>query len=304
MPRSHNRFLAVGLGLMLSLGPGTRAALAQEGSPDWRGAEKAIGLPGVALLGGVFKIGIPRRDLRVKMGNVEVKPALALGGWLGMMPTAGGEVMGMGDIFLTAPEVPGVVARFLASGIDVTAIHHHLLGERPQFVALHFMAHGSPATIAKKMHDALAPTGTPLTPGPKVSKVAQIPLDAQAIGQVLGATGKAVGGVLQFSVPPAMPVSEGGMVLPPALLNSPLNFQPLGGGRAAIVGDLILLPQQVEPVMAALSHGGITVTALHSHMLDESPRLFFMHFWSTGDAITLARTLRQALDVMDAKQPG
>ncbi|MBU6430271.1 MAG: DUF1259 domain-containing protein, partial [Cyanobacteria bacterium REEB65] len=105
MSRSSTSILALGLVSMLSLGFGARATWAMPASPDWRGAEKAMGLPGVNLPGGVFKIGIPRRDLHVRMGNVEVKTALALGGWLGMMPMPNGEVMGMGDVFLTNPEV-------------------------------------------------------------------------------------------------------------------------------------------------------------------------------------------------------
>lgn len=300
MSRSVVSLLALGLGLSVSCGVPAGLA-AEDPAPDWSGAVKAMGLSGSHFPGGVFKIGIPRRDLHVTLGGVTVKPALALGGWLGMIPMSGGEVMGMGDLVLTVPEVQPVVRKLLAEGVDVTAIHNHLLGERPQLLYLHYMAKGTPTAVARDLRDALALTGTPLTPAP-AAKAAPVDLDAAAIGQILGAKGNAAGGVLQFGILRAKPITEEGTALPGAMgVASPLNFQPLGGGRAAITGDLVMIPSEVEPVMRALAGGGIEITALHSHMLDESPRIFFLHFWATGDAIALAHSLRQALDHMDVK---
>ena len=79
-------------------------------------------------------------------------------------------------------------------------------------------------------------------------------------------------------------------------LATALNFQPTGGGKAAITGDFVLLGSEVNPVIKALRQNGIQVTAVHSHMLQEEPRLFFMHFWATDDAVKLAKGLRAALD--------
>ena len=85
-------------------------------------------------------------------------------------------------------------------------------------------------------------------------------------------------------------------------LSTALNFQPTGGGKAAITGDFVLIGKEVNPVIQALHSNGIEVTALHSHMLDEQPRLFFMHFWANDDAVKLAKGLRAALDKTNSQK--
>jgi hypothetical protein len=143
---------------------------------------------------------------------------------------------------------------------------------------------------------ALELTHTPLGAPGSAPAAASIDLDTAAIARALGASGKVNGGVYQVSVPRRETIREEGRAVPPSMgVGTAINFQPLGGGRAAVTGDFVMRASEVNPVIRALARGGIAVTALHSHMLDEEPRLFFMHFWAVDDAVALARTLHEAL---------
>ena len=183
-------------------------------------------------------------------------------------------------------------------GILESAIHNHLIGESPRVLYMHISSHGDAMRMAKALHDALALTKTP---GPDTNAAPPTPtdlgFDQKQVEQVLGRAGKINGGVLQISVPRVETITDSGMVIPPSMgVATALNFQPTGGGKAAITGDFVLLGSEVNPVMKTLRQNGIQVTALHSHMLMEDPRLFFMHFWANDDAVKLAGALRAALD--------
>ncbi|MBV8448478.1 MAG: DUF1259 domain-containing protein, partial [Hyphomicrobiales bacterium] len=145
-------------------------------------------------------------------------------------------------------------------------------------------------------------SGTPLGPPPPPSPVS-LDLDTAGLDSALGFKGKANGAVYQFSIPRADAVREEGMVIPEAMGSAiGINFQPTGGGRAAITGDLVLIASEVNPVLRALRMNGIEVTAVHNHMLDDEPRIFFMHFWGNDDAQKLANGLRAALDKIAVKK--
>jgi hypothetical protein len=192
--------------------------------------------------------------------------------------------------------------KLIENGVQITAVHNHLLRANPATFYLHVGGHGDAVKMASAIHAALAESKTPLAaPAAPPSPPPPVDLDTAQLDQIIGAKGQANGGVYQFGVPRRDPISEGGMAVTPA---GPLGaatgigFQPTGNGRAAITGDFVMVASEVNPVIKALRSGGIEVTALHSHMLDEEPRLFFMHFWANDDAIKLAKTLRQALDAM------
>jgi hypothetical protein len=242
----------------------------------------------------VYKVGLPRTDLRVRVGDVELKPAVALGGWLAFKKS-GDHAMVMGDLVLTEEEVAPVTAKLQAAGLEQTAIHNHVLHETPRVVYMHVGGHGPVAQLATALRDALSVTKLPApAASPKPAELTD--LDPKAIQQVLGREGKVNGGVLQFSIPRAEKITEDGNEIPPSMgTATAINFQPIGGGKAAITGDFVLLASEVNPVIRALSAHDIAVTALHSHMLNESPRLFFMHFWANGDALKLASGLHDAL---------
>jgi hypothetical protein len=272
-----------------------------QAAPDWKTVEAAIGRPGQMQPGGVIKFGLPRKDLHITLEGVEIKPTLALGSWLAF-ERDGTAAMVMGDLVLTENEVQPVLLKLQESGIQSAAIHNHLIGESPRVLYMHIASHGDPAQMAKAIHDALALTKTPAPDaGTPSAPAADLGLDQKQVEQALGHSGKVNGGVLQVAVPRSETIHDSGMVVPPSMgVATALNFQPTGNGKAAITGDFVLLPAEVNPVIKALRQNGISVTALHSHMLTEEPRLFFMHFWANDNAIALAKGLRAALDLTNS----
>ena len=271
------------------------AARAQE--IDWKKVDEAIGRS-AAVSGDVHRYGFPRSDLNVTLDGVTIRPALALGGWVAFKPAHGG-AMAMGDLVLLETEINPVMAKLIENGVEITAVHNHVLRGNPATFYMHVGGHGDPVNLATAIRTGLAASKTPLTaPAPPASQPA-IDLDTGQLDQIIGAKGQATGGVYQFGVPRRDPVSESGMQLAPAGplgVATAINFQPTGGGKAAITGDFVLTGEEVNPVIKALRSNGIEVTAVHSHMLDEQPRLFFLHFWANDDAMKLAKGLRAALD--------
>jgi hypothetical protein len=267
---------------------------------DWSKVDQAIGKKGTALPGGVYKYGLPRSDLRVAVDGIALKPSLALGSWVAFQP-AGADVMVMGDLVLTDTEISPVMKRLIADGIEITAIHNHLLRMSVPVFYMHIGGHGDPIRLAETIHAALALSKTPLSQ-PAPSQPVPVDLNTAGLEETLGFKGNANGGVYQFSIPRAEAISEGGMTIPPSLGTAiAINFQPTGGGRAAITGDFVLLGSEVNPVLRMLRQHDIEVTALHSHMIDDSPHLFFMHFWANDDAQKLAQGVRAALDLTNVK---
>src|SRR5215468_7150826 len=210
----------------------------------------------------------------------------------------GAEPFGELQRVVIGPEMQEVL-KLIANGLEITAVHNHLLRANPATFYMHVGGHGDPAKMASAIHDALATSKTPLSPPTAAASPPAINLNTAQLDEVMGAKGQANSGVYQFGVPRRNPVSENGMSLAPAGplgLATGINFQPTGSGKAAITGDFVLTGDEVNPVIRALRSNGIEMTALHSHMLDEQPRLFFMHFWANDDALKLARGLRAALD--------
>ena len=282
-------------------------ASAQSPKQDWRAVDRAIGRPGSMQPGDVQKYSFPRADLHVAVADVEVKPALALGSWVAFKATAagGGEAMAMGDLVLLESEVAPVMSKLQSMGAEPTALHNHLQRESPAVMYLHIQARGDAVKIAEAVRAALALTKTPSEPPAAATGGAGFGLDTARLASALGYAGKVTGGVYQVSVPRADPVRMGGMEIPPAMgVATALNFQPTENGKAAITGDFVLTADEVDPVIRSLRDGGIAVTAVHSHMLGEEPRLFFMHFWGNDDAAKLARTLHTALGHMKVRAAG
>ena len=267
---------------------------------QWTDVATALGRAGTMQPGDVYKVAFPRSDLDVIANGVKIKPALALGSWIAFVPD-GDHAMVMGDLVLLESEFNSVFDTLEAGGIEPTAVHNHLLGESPRIVYLHFAGHGDAVKLAETLHRALAATKTPLGPPPSATPQ-PVDLPTADLDAIMKASGKSNGGVYQFSIPRAADVVEHGVILPPAMgTATAINFQPTGNGRAAISGDFVMVAGEVSKVIRALGRGGIQITALHSHMLDEQPRLIFMHFWANADARELAKTVRAALNEMAVK---
>ncbi len=284
------------LGLLIVAGVAiTGAARGEE--VVWSKVDEAMGRS-AAVTQDVHRYGFPRTDLNVTLDGVTIKPSLALGGWVAFKPM-GGEAMVMGDLVLLETEIEPVMEKLVRGGLDITAIHNHLLRASPATFYMHVGGHGDPAKMAAVIHDALAISKTPMTaPTPPATPPA-IDLESAQIEEIIGLKGQTNGGVLQFNVPRRDAVTMEGMQMAPVGpmgVAEAINFQPTGHGKAAITGDFVLIDTEVNPVLKTLRANGIDVTALHSHMLMESPRLFFMHFWANDDAIKLAKGLRAALD--------
>jgi hypothetical protein len=272
---------------------------------DWKSVEAALGKAGSMQPGDVYKVILPRSDLKVTVGAIELKPALALGSWLAFKKS-GDMTLVMGDLVLTEDEITPVLTKLQEGGVETTAIHNHVLRESPRVMYMHIHGMGDGAKLAKSIHDALALSKTPFTAPAPATPPADIGIDTKQVDQIMGQSGKANGIVYQYSIARADDVSDSsmnGFVIPPAMgLAQAINFQPTGGGKAAITGDFVLTAGEVNPVIKALRDNGIEVTALHSHMLTDSPHLFFMHFWANDDAQKLARGLRAALDKVNVKR--
>lgn len=228
-------------------------AMAAAGPMTWEGVDAVFGMTGKSLPGGVERYAWPRTDLAVRIGDVTLKPALALGSWAGFLRTGmGAKAMVMGDPVLLDPEVTPVLS-------------------------------------------ALEKSATPLTPGAPASPSPDETAALKKVEEALGRPGTMAGTVLQVGVPRAETITEAGMEIPASIgMGNSMNFQ-VAGNRVASTGDFVLLAAEVNPVIRELRARGIEVTALHSHMLAEAPRLFFMHFWVVDAPEKVGAGLRAAL---------
>jgi hypothetical protein len=262
------------------------ATIARAG--DWDAVAQSLGRKGVEK-GGVYKVTFPRTDLTVTVGEVTIDPALALTSWFAFAKMGTG-VMVMGDVVLRDDEVAAIEPKLIGAGFEITAIHNHLVDERPAIKYMHVGATGNPATLSSAIREALAVTGTPISPAAETPA-----MDLGGIESQLGMHGTARGPVLQVSFARLDPITERGMTIPPAMgMSTALNFQMIGS-KIASTGDFVLIDSEVTPVVTALIEHGITVTAIHSHMLSETPRLFFLHYWAFDNPERLSRGIRTAL---------
>lgn len=249
--------------------------------------------------GNVYKISFPRSDLKVNVGDFTVAPSFALGTWIGII-NMGNHAMMMGDLVLLDTEVPKVINKLMEENLEVTAIHNHLINETPAVKYIHYHGEGDAVKLAQEIKAVLAVTGTPLTP-PSASNQTQ-KIDWSKVTAILGTTGKQNGMLLQYSFARNEKLTESGMEMPPSMgMATAINFQ-MDGDKAAITGDFVLLPDEVNPVVKALTQNGIMPTAIHSHMLHDEPRLFMMHFWAVDNPEKLAKGLKAALDKTNSKK--
>jgi len=279
----------------ISLIVATAGAQANSRAEDWSAVTAVLGRPGAIQSDGAMKYSFPRSDLKVTVEGIRIRPALALGSWLAFKRTGTNEAMVMGDLVLTETEVSPVITALQQKGVQQTAVHNHLLRESPRIMYVHVAAHGAPVGIATAIRAALDLTKTP----PPETAATPLDLDTALIHRTLGYGGRASGGVYQVSVPRLEKITmDGEVVLPSMGVSTAINFQSTGRGWAAITGDFVMLSSEVNRIIPILRSNQIAITALHSHMLGEEPRLYFMHFWADADAAKLATALRLALDQM------
>jgi hypothetical protein len=258
-----------------------------------------------AVSGQVHRYGLPRSDLNVSLDGVALKPGFALGGWVAFEPM-GDKAMMMGDLVLTETEINPVMSKLLSEGLQVTALHNHLLRANPPTFYMHVAGAGDPAQLARLVRAALEESKTPFDvkpPAETAAASAAIDFDTAKVDAAIGHKGKANGGVYQFGIPRADTIKMDGMAVPGAMGTAiGINFQPTGGGNAAITGDFVALSSELRPLITALRDNGIEVTAIHNHMVGDDPRTFFIHFWANDDAIKLANGLGAALQTLNVAQ--
>jgi hypothetical protein len=292
------RFWNVTIGVLLCAAP----AAPQQKAPGWEVSDAVFAQAGKDLPGDVHRYGWPRSDLHVTVGGVRVEPALALGSWAAFKKTGtGDEASTMGDLALLESEVGPVVGELVSGKFEILAIHNHLIGETPRVLYVHFHGHGDQESLAKTLKAALARTGTPSAASPPAKPTVAQEKTFEALQAALGRKGTMAGAVLQVGVPRAEPIQEDSMEVPPSMgMSNAMNFQT-EGSRVATTGDFVLVADEVNPVLRELRSHGIAVTAVHSHMLRETPRLFFMHFWGVGTPEQIGDGLKAALSKVAAK---
>jgi Domain of Unknown Function (DUF1259) len=284
---------ALPLLLLIAVVPLALAQAPASAGQPWQAVEQAMGRPGQMQPGDVLKFALPRRDMHVSIDRVEVRAGFGLGSWVAFKG-APQSAMVMGDLVLADSEVEPVLTSLEEGGVEITALHNHLLRESPRVMYMHIGGHGDAVKLAQAIRAALKLTSTP--DAAPASPAAGPGLDQARIESALGRSGKMNGGVLQFTIPRAETVTMHAQVVPPAMgVATAINLEPAGGGTAAATGDFVLLAGEVNPVIATLRKSNMDVTAIHSHMLDEEPRLFFLHFWGHGDPAALASGLRAAI---------
>jgi len=274
---------------------------------DWAAVEQALGRSGQMMPGDVFRVGMPRTDLKVTVEDVPMQAGFALGSYAAFKQYDDGTMV-MGDLVLLDQEVNGVMSGLFDQGFLITALHNHLNNVSPHVMYMHYEGHGDdPVELAAGLHEALSASATPLSPAsppPPAAQPTGPQLDTGMLGSILGYTGRVNGSIEQFGVPRSETIMEMGHQLVPAQgVTTAINFQPTGPSTAAITGDFLMLESEVNAVASTLRANGIQVTAIHQHHLAEEPRLFYMHFWANDDAASLARGLRAALDQTSSVPP-
>jgi hypothetical protein len=262
--------------------------------------DQALGRPGQKI-GDVYKFGFPRTDLHVSVHGLAIKPGLALGSWAAFTGTDD-NAMVMGDLVLLEDELNPVIEKLRSAGFDISAVHNHLIGETPHVLYVHYMGHGPASQLAASLRAALAVSKTPLDKPAAAAEEAAPPAWVKTVEDSVGRKGTFKGGVLSFGVPRADSITLEGMTIAPAAgVAEAINFQAAESGNVATTGDFVLTAEEVNPVISELQTHHILVTALHSHMLTEQPRLFFMHFWADGPTQAVAEGIKAALDKVHTK---
>lgn len=264
--------------------------------------DQVLGRPGQKT-GEIYRVGFPRTDLHVTVRGVAIKPGLALGSWAAFMGTDEHATV-MGDLVLLEDEVNPVMEKLRGAGFEITAVHNHLIDETPRVLYMHYMGHGAAAKLANSLRAALAASATPLEKPSAPADEAAAPEWEKAVEDTIGRKGTLRGGVLSFGVPRTGAVTMDGVLIPPAAgVAESINFQATDDSNVATTGDFVLAAEEVNPVISALEEHHIQVTALHSHMLSEEPRLFFMHFWGYGPAQAVAAGMKAGLNQVHTKAP-
>lgn len=288
----------IAIGIVGCLGV-ARLAGAQEMPAEYQRVLTTLGRQG-DYKANVLKVNIPRNDLKVTVAGVETPTPFGFGGWVAMTKGDGGHEVLMGDLVLTQDEVNPVMSALLQQGLDVTALHNHFFWEEPRVFYMHVHGMGTADALAQKLKPAVALIGkasAPAAPTPAGPAAGGAGLSTAALATAIGADGEQNGAVYKITIGRAdLQVREMG-----ALINARMGLNTWAAfvgtdAKAAVAGDIAMLASEVTPVLKALREHGLDVVAIHHHMTDTQPTIFFLHYWGTGPAATLAAGARAAID--------
>lgn len=244
----------------------------------------------------VLKVNIPRNDLSVTVADVKTPTPFGFGGWVALTKGKGMDVM-MGDLVLTQDEVNPVMSALLDNGLDVTALHNHFFWEEPRIFYMHVHGHGSPADLARKLKPAIDLIGKPSSqPAASAPSAPSAGIDTAKIAQIVGQQGEQTGAVYKITVGrDDLTITEMGAPINARMgLNTWAAFVG-SNDHAAVAGDVAMLANEVTPVLKALRKNGLDVVAIHHHMTQTQPTIFFLHYWGTGPVDKLATGFKAAL---------
>lgn len=299
----------------------TKIALAVVVALAWASATTAQDMPAeyqkvLATLGkqgdykaNVLKVNIPRNDLKVKVAGVDTPTPFGFGGWVSMTKGDGGHEVLMGDLVLTQDEVNPVMSALLKEGLDVTALHNHFFWEEPRVFYMHVHGMGTADALAQKLKPAIALIGASPQPAAAAANGGSAPaasgLDTAALAKAIGTQGEQTGAVYKITIGrDDLNVREMGAVINARMgLNTWAAFVGTDA-KAAVAGDVAMLAAEVTPVLKALRQHGLDVVAIHHHMTDTQPTIFFLHYWGTGSASTLAAGVKAAIDQLGPGRQG
>jgi uncharacterized protein DUF1259 len=245
----------------------------------------------------VLKVNIPRNDVSVTVANVKTPTPFGFGGWIAMTKGTGGMDVMMGDLVLTQDEVNPVMSALLDNGLDVTALHNHFLWDEPRMLYMHVHGRGQPMDLARKVKPALDLLGTGTKPATASAAAPASQIDTAKIAQIVGAQGEQTGAVYKITIGrDDLKLTEMGASINARMgLNTWAAFVG-SNDNAAVAGDVAMLASEVTPVLKALRKNGLEVVAIHHHMTDTQPAVFFLHYWGTGPADKLAAGFKAALN--------
>jgi hypothetical protein len=267
---------------------------------DWKPIEEALGHEGVLSSDGSFKVTLLREDVEIRdRRGIPIPPGMGLNSYAAFAGTPEAATV-VGDTCSLAHEVNPVIDALRAGGIEVVALHNHMLAEEPRLLFLHFQGRGRALDLARVVRRAWDRLGAPAPPAEPPVKLAEVAdPDAEALSRILGVAASPAGkGIVKFTRPRSdLSVRLDGERLPPGVgLASWAAFYACPCGRTMVMGDTCVTRAELQPAIDALRSHDIGIGAIHNHLLGEEVEVMFVHFEEDGDADALAKGVRSAWD--------
>lgn len=247
---------------------------------------------------GEYKLTVPQNDLNITVDGFRIIPPMGMGSWAAFTPV-GDEAVLMGDVVILGNEIGPVQKELAGHGLNATGIHNHFMRDEPGVMYMHIGGKGTEESLAKGVKAVFDKIAELRGGNPADAEAATVDntLDTDRIAEILGHQGEMNRGVYKITIgrPDVNLMAHGTRVSTFMGFNTWAAWQGTPE-NAAVSGDFTMLADEVEPVVNTLIKNNVEVVALHNHMIHEDPRIFFLHYWGTGNAEDLAKGLKEALD--------